>query len=135
MSTRTKATTIDGYMVAFAIAERGPEPVSLFLYDLPGCGVQGKSFPEAMEKLRALVPEYLRSLRERGVRLPEPSREPGFQFVQMGWAFTPSLVAFDASLNQVRSAQPMTVVRQKKADGVQQVEIGQPKFGSLVPAS
>jgi len=123
-------------MVAFAIAESSPEPMSLFLYDLPGCGVQAKSFPEAMEKLTALVPEYLRSLRERGVKIPEPSREPGFQFIQMAWAFTPSLVAFDASLKEARSAQPMTVVRQKKADGVEQVvEIGQPRFGSLVPAS
>jgi len=128
-----KSTKIEGYLVGYALAESGPEPVGLYLYDLPGCGVQAKSLPEAMEKLRALVPEYLKLLRERGVALPEPSPEPGFQFEQMEWAFGVPFVAHADRLNQAVRAEPIAVVRRKKPDGVQQVEIGRPTFGKPVP--
>jgi predicted RNase H-like HicB family nuclease len=125
-----KTTRIEGYLIGFAVAESNPEPVSLFLYDLPGCGVQAKTFPEAMAKLSALVPEYLRSLRERGVTLPEPSPDPAFQFEEMVW--DSSIPVAGMELQQVQGAQPVAVVR--KADGVQQVEIGRPVFGIPVPA-
>ena len=128
-----KTTRIEGYLIGFAVAESIPEPVSLFLYDLPGCGVQAKTFPEAMAKLRALVPEYLRSLRERGVTPPEPSPDPAFQFEEMGWDYSSiPFVQAGTELRQVQGAQPVAIVR--KADGVQQVEIGRPVFGIPVPA-
>ncbi len=110
-------TTIEGYPLAFAIEQGTREPVSLFLYDLPGCGVQAASFEGALAKLRLLVPEYLRLLRDQGVAVPEPSPEPAFQFEQMGWMVG-----------------PFTVPREGASAAEPKVDIGQTVFEQPVPA-
>jgi predicted RNase H-like HicB family nuclease len=122
---------IEGYSVAFALAETGPEPVSLSLYDLPGCGVQGRTFDEAMDKLRLLVQEYLRLLRERGVSLPTPSPQPGFQVGLMVWDSPMAVVAQARQAREALRAAPIRVILGTPG-GVQRVEIGAPIFAEPV---
>jgi len=75
---------IETYPVGWALVPRKSEPVLAFLIDIPGIAMQGKSWAEAVGKLRAFAPRALAVYRDEG-RLPKPSPEPAFKVSRVKW--------------------------------------------------
>jgi len=56
-----------------AIRERYEDGFGAYVPDLPGCGADGKTEGEVRQRLRVAVEVHLRSLREDGEPIPQPT--------------------------------------------------------------
>jgi len=76
---------IEKYPVGWAVDAGKPEPVLAYLIDLPGVAMQGRTFADAVAKLRNVAPEVLATYRREGRTLPAPSAEPNLQVGALQW--------------------------------------------------
>jgi len=61
-------------MTKYAIViEKGPNNLSAYVPDLPGCITTGKAVEEIERNIREAVELHLQGLREDGLPIPEPS--------------------------------------------------------------
>jgi predicted RNase H-like HicB family nuclease len=91
MSERWKDWSSHGWPVSFSAVS--PRCLSERYYgqiiDLPGMGAQGRTISEVLERIDAILPEYLKFLREKGVEIPEPSKPHGFACESFGFREPP----------------------------------------------
>lgn len=76
---------IESYPVGWAVDAGKAESVLAYLIDLPGIAMQGRTFADAITKLRAVAPEALATLRRDGAVLPSPSAEPSLRIGAIQW--------------------------------------------------
>ena len=55
------------------IVERGPNNMSAYVPDLPGCITTGKTVEEIMHNIREAIGLHLEGMAEDGEAIPEPS--------------------------------------------------------------
>ena len=55
------------------IVERAETGYGAYVPDLPGCGATGKTEAEVRDRIRKAIEIHLRSMREDGDRIPEPT--------------------------------------------------------------
>lgn len=76
---------IEGYPVGWALDARHSAPFTVYLIDLPGVAMQGRTFREAVGKLQEAAPQVLGIYRREGKLLPTPSPEPGLGIRSIQW--------------------------------------------------
>ena len=76
---------IENYPVGWAVGVGKPEPVLVYLIDLPGIAMQGRTLKDALGKLQAVAPSVLATYRREGRALPQPSREPNLLIGGVQW--------------------------------------------------
>lgn len=54
------------------VIEKGPTSYGAYVPDLPGCIAAADSRPEVMALIREAIEFHLETLREEGMRMPEP---------------------------------------------------------------
>jgi len=57
------------------IIEKGPENLSAYVPDLPGCTSAGKTLEETMANIREAIEGHLAVMREYGESIPDPVSE------------------------------------------------------------
>jgi predicted RNase H-like HicB family nuclease len=55
------------------VIEQGPDNLSAYVPDLPGCVTTGKTVEEIERNIREAIALHLEGLREDGVPIPEPT--------------------------------------------------------------
>jgi predicted RNase H-like HicB family nuclease len=65
------------------IIEKGPENLSAYVPDLPGCTSAGKTFDETMANIREAIEGHLEVMREYGEPIPESVSEAAEVEVEM----------------------------------------------------
>jgi len=78
---------IEHYPVGWAVDAGKPEPIAVYLIDIPGIAMQGRTMKEAVNKLSAFAPAVLAKYRDEGAMLPAPSGEPNLRIaeIRMQW--------------------------------------------------
>ncbi len=74
----------EGYLARLAVEPAGPEPVALYLVDIPGCSVQAATLPDAVDRMGQAVAQVLAAFRAEGKALPPPSPTPILTFANVG---------------------------------------------------
>jgi predicted RNase H-like HicB family nuclease len=100
---------IQGYPVGFGVDySRDVDPYTVYLIDIPGCGVQAENPQAALQKLQDLVPAYFQALRQQGVEVPTPSPEPGWRFERLAWLQSAAVaVGIEAEEHQSAFTEPV----------------------------
>ncbi len=96
---------IEGYPIALSIDADCPDPVCLYLVDLPGCGVQATTVDEAMAKLEEVVPRFLEQLRASGKKPPPPSDHSFIEIPEVEL-----VTIYNASQQRLTQPEPFTAV-------------------------
>lgn len=65
-------------MKYLVIIEKGPNNISAYVPDLPGCTSAGKTVEESLAGIREAIEGHLEVMREYGDPIPEPTSEPAF---------------------------------------------------------
>ena len=55
------------------VIESGPENLSAYVPDLPGCIATGKTLEEVLNNIRAAAEFHLEGMRQDGLPIPEPT--------------------------------------------------------------
>jgi len=63
------------------VIEKGPNNLSAYVPDLPGCITTGRSLQEIEQNIREAIEPHLRGMREDGEPIPEPSTD--VQYVEL----------------------------------------------------
>lgn len=66
------------------IIEKGPNNLSAYVPDLPGCTSAGSTFEDVLAGIREAIAGHLEVMREYGDPIPEPSSESVFVDVLAG---------------------------------------------------
>lgn len=66
--------TIHGYLV---VIESGPQNLSAYIPDLPGCVTTGATAEEVMTNMREAVALHIKGMREDGESIPLPTSIAG----------------------------------------------------------
>ncbi len=88
----------EGYLGRLAVEPAAPEPVALYLVDIPGCSVQAATIPDAVDRMGQAVKQVLAALRSKGKVLPQPSPMPPMTFANV------SLVSVEGGVPQSQTA-------------------------------
>ena len=68
-------------MKYLVIYEKGPTSWGAYVPDLPGCVAAGKTREEVANLIQGAVELHLRTMREDGDPIPEPTADAGFVMI------------------------------------------------------
>jgi predicted RNase H-like HicB family nuclease len=66
------------------IIEKGPDNLSAYVPDLPGCVSTGRTIDEVLQNIREAVEGHLEVMREYGDTIPEPLTQAAQIDVEVG---------------------------------------------------
>ena len=65
-------------MKYLVIIEKGPNNLSAYVPDLPGCTSAGNTLEEVLAGIHDAIEGHIEIMREYGEPIPEPASEPAF---------------------------------------------------------
>jgi predicted RNase H-like HicB family nuclease len=71
-------------MKYLVIVEKGPDDLSAYVPDLPGCVSTGRTIEEVLHNVREAVEGHLEVMREYGDAIPQPLTEAAQIDVEVG---------------------------------------------------